>query len=117
MAKLKQGIEIFKRVKINSHDFLLRFTNRGTRGRDYQAFYESILRLSGTKITTNIRTGDEEIQDTFGLINSASIRKKHGLDGRLLWVEVELSDWVFNAIREKEVLTLASRLFSPVQTA
>jgi len=105
MAKVKQGEEISKVVKINSSD-LLKFTNRGTSGRDYQAFYESILRLAGTKITTNIQTGDEEIQETFGLINSASIRKKHGLDGRLLWVKVELSDWVFNAVKAKEVLTL-----------
>ena len=105
MAKIKQGLEISKRVRINSHE-LLKFTNRGTSGRDYQAFYESILRLAGTKITTNIRAGDEEIQDTFGLVNAASIRKKHGLGGRLLWIEIELSDWVFNAVKAKEVLTL-----------
>ena len=45
-------------------------------------------------------------RDSFGLIDAASIRRKHGLDGRLLWVEIKLSDWVFNAIRGQEVLTL-----------
>lgn len=58
------------------------------------------------RVTTNIRTGDEEQRDSFGLIDAAAIRRKHGLDGRLLWVEIKLSSWVFNAIRGQEVLTL-----------
>ncbi len=105
MAKLKRGEEISRRVWITSRDFLI-FTNRGTGGKDYQALCESIARLAGTQITTNIKTGDEEEQDVFSLIDAASIRRKHGLNGRLLWCEIQLSDWVFNAIREKEVLTL-----------
>jgi hypothetical protein len=62
--------------------------------------------LAGTRISTNIITGDEEQRDSFGLIESSSIRRKRGLDGRLLWMEIKLSDWVFNAIRSQEVLTL-----------
>ncbi len=54
----------------------------------------------------SIRTGDEEQRDSFGLIDAASIRRKHGRDGRLLAVEVKLSDWVFSAIRGQEALTL-----------
>jgi plasmid replication initiation protein len=70
------------------------------------ALVESLDRLEGTRIRTNIRSGDEEQIDGFGLIDTSSIRRKHGLDGRLLWCEVKLSDWVFNAIRAREVLTL-----------
>ena len=80
-------------------------------------FVKRIDRLAGTRITTNIRTGDEEQRDSFGLIDAASIRRKHGLDGRLLWVEIKLSDWVFNAIRGQEVLTLQPRLLPPRQAA
>lgn len=105
MAKLKDGEPVSPRVRINSRDLLI-FTNRGTAGKDYQALQEAIDRLSGTRISTNIRTGDEEQYDTFGLIDAAAIRRKHGLDGRLLWCEVKLSEWVFNAIRSHEVLTL-----------
>jgi hypothetical protein len=65
-----------------------------------------------TRISTNIRTGDEEQTDNFGLIEAASIRRKHGLDGRLLWVEIKLSDWVFNAIKSQEVLTLHPTIFA-----
>lgn len=105
MHKLKRGEKVSPRVRINSRDLLI-FTNRGTSGRDYMALTEALERLRGTTITTNIRSGSEEQTDSFGLIDSSSVRRKHGLDGRLLWCEVTLSDWVFNAIRAQEVLTL-----------
>lgn len=105
MHKLKQGEAVSQRVQIRSRDLLI-FTNRGTSGRDYMALVEALDRLEGTRIRTNIITGDEEQIDGFGLIDASSIRRKHGLDGRLLWCEVKLSDWVFNAIRAQEVLTL-----------
>lgn len=105
IAKLKAGEKVSQRVRIAARDFLV-FTNRGEGGKDYKALCESLDRLDGTRIRTNIRRGDEEQYDTFGLIDAASVRRKHGLDGRLLWCEVKLSDWVFNAIRAQEVLTL-----------
>lgn len=106
MARLKDGVKIeTPRVRINSHD-LLRFTNRGTAGKDYTALSEALDRLAGTRITTNIKAGNEEQCDNFGLIDATSIRRAEGLDGRLLWCEVKLSEWVFNAIRSNEVLTL-----------
>lgn len=117
MAKLKRGEPVSPRVRLNSRDLLI-FTNRGTAGKDYGALVEAIDRLAGTRISTNIRTGAEEQYDTFGLIDTASIRRKHGLDGRLLWCEVKLSDWVFNAIQAQEVLTLHRdyfRLRKPIE--
>jgi plasmid replication initiation protein len=105
MEKLKRHEPVGPRVEITSYDLLV-FTNRGTAGKDYKSLCEAIDRLAGTRITTNIRTGDEEQTDSFGLIDASSIRRKHGLDGRLLCVEIKLSDWVFNAIRSQEVLTL-----------
>ena len=105
MEKLKRNEKVGPRIRINSHDLLV-FTNRGTAGKDYSALCEAIDRLAGTRIKTNIPTDDEEQIDTFGLIHESSIRRKRGLDGRLLWLEIELSKWVFNAIRGQEVLTL-----------
>lgn len=105
VEKLKQGLPVGPRIRITSYD-LLSFTNRGTSGRDYLALSEAIDRLAGTRIKTNIRTGDEEQEDNFGLVDAASIRRKHGLDGRLLWVEIKLSEWVLNAVKAQEVLTL-----------
>lgn len=106
MAKLNREEAVSKRVRINSHELLM-FCNRGTAGKDYAALSGALTRLGGTMIKTNIRVSDDE-EDIlhFSLIDKATIRRKMGMDGRLLWVDVTLSDWVFDAIRENEVLTL-----------
>ena len=82
MAKLKEGLPVSPRVRINSRELLI-FTNRGTSGREYQSLLDALDRLEGTRIRTNIVTGDEEQVDGFGLIDASSIRRKHGLDGRI----------------------------------
>jgi plasmid replication initiation protein len=105
MHKLKRGEKVSQRLCITAHDLLI-FTNRGTAGKDYNSLCEALDRLEGTRIRTNIKTDEEEQRSSFGLIDASLARRKHGLDGRLLSVEVKLSDWVFNAIRGKEVLTL-----------
>tara|TARA_R110002073_G_scaffold14139_7_gene58380 strand:- start:692 stop:1726 length:1035 start_codon:yes stop_codon:yes gene_type:complete len=117
MAKLRHGEAVSPRVRINARELLI-FINRGTSGREYGALMDALERLEGTRIRTNIVTGDEEQIDGFGLIDASSVRRKHGIDGRLLWCEVKLSDWVFNAIRNEEVLTLHRdyfRLRKPIE--
>lgn len=105
MAKLNRNEKVSRRVRLNTRD-LLQFTNRGTGGKDYAAICEALERLDGTRIRTNIRRGDEERFEAFGLIEGASVARKFGLDGRLLWAEITLSDWVFDAIEARKVLTL-----------
>ena len=117
MAKLRRGEPVSPRVRLNSRELLI-FANRGTSGREYLALIDALDRLEGTRIRTNIVTGDEEQIDGFGLIDASSIRRKQGLDGRLLWCEIKLSEWVFNAIRNEEVLTLHRdyfRLRKPIE--
>ncbi|SFJ90359.1 replication initiator protein A [Jannaschia pohangensis] len=117
MAKLKEGVQVSPRVRINARELLI-FANRGTSGREYQSLLDALDRLEGTRIRTNIVTGDEEQIDGFGLVDASSVRRKQGLDGRLMWCEVKLSDWVFNAIRNEEVLTLHRdyfRLRKPIE--
>ncbi|WP_299082574.1 replication initiator protein A [uncultured Paraglaciecola sp.] len=105
MAKLNRGERVDRRIRINCHELLM-FTNRGTSGKDYSALCEAVDRLAGTRISTNITAGDEEEYNNFGLIDQGSIRRKNGLNGRLLWLELTISDWVFDAIRNNAVLTL-----------
>lgn len=80
-------------------------TNRNTAGSGYSQLKAALERLAGTRISTNIVTGGKEIFRTFGLIESAEVVRETR-DGRMQEVEIKLSDWVFNAIRSKEVLTL-----------
>ncbi|GFE52567.1 plasmid replication initiator protein RepA [Roseobacter cerasinus] len=126
IAKLNRGEAVSRKIRFNPRDLLI-FVNRGTGGKDYDAFCEALERLMGTVIKTNITTasdgdelplGDEEDTGMFHLIESANIRRKNGLDGRILWAEIEISEWIFNGIRRKKVLTLHRdyfRLRKPIE--
>jgi plasmid replication initiation protein len=109
MAGLNRGRKVSKTLQIRAHDMQLA-TNRGTDGRGYEQLRAALERLKGTTISTNITTGGEEQFDTFGLIDKASVKRKTR-DGRMQEIEITLSDWVFNAIRGEEVLTLNRQYF------
>ncbi|MCA9093083.1 MAG: replication initiator protein A [Planctomycetaceae bacterium] len=104
MASLNAGKEISSVLRFKAHD-LLKATNRMTNGQGYEALKSALERLAGTRISTNITTGGLEIFETFGIIERAKIVRETR-EGRMQEVEVKLSDWVFNAIRHQEVLTL-----------
>lgn len=109
MAGLNRGLKVSKTLRIRAHDMQLA-TNRGTDGRGYEQLRAALERLKGTNISTNITTGGEEQFDTFGLIDRARVKRKTR-DGRMQEIEITLSDWVFNAIRGEEVLTLNKQYF------
>lgn len=104
MTALNEGKEISPSVRFRAFDMLVA-TNRNTAGSGYAQLKAALERLAGTRISTNIVTGGQEVFRTFGLIESAEIVRQTR-DGRMQEVEIKLSDWVFNAIRSKEVLTL-----------
>ena len=127
MHKLNHGEQVERRLRFNPRDLLI-FVNRGTGGKDYGAFCEAIDRLMGTVIKTNITTagadeslplGDEERLGWFHLIEKAHIQRKNNVeDGRIMWAEIEISEWIFNSIRRKSVLTLHRdyfRLRKPIE--
>ncbi len=91
-------------VRLKAHDLLVA-TNRATNGQGYEALKAALRRLQGTQIETNIKTGGHEVIDIFSLIDRARIVRETR-EGRMREVEIELSDWVVNAIRAREVLTL-----------
>jgi len=104
IAALNEERPVSATVRFKAFD-LLASTNRGTDGRGYEQLRAALERLSGTRIVTNITTDDVEILDGFGLIDRFRIVRETR-EGRMQEVEITLSDWVFNAIRGREVLTL-----------
>jgi plasmid replication initiation protein len=104
MAALNEEREVSQALRFKAYD-LLSATNRGTDGRGYEQLRAALERLKGTVITTNITTGGREELDGFGLIDQFKIVRETR-DGRMQEVEIKLSDWVFNAIKHREVLTL-----------
>lgn len=109
MAAVNAGKEISQTVRFKAYD-LLKATNRGVDGRGYEQLRAALVRLRGTTIETNVLTGNMEVLDGFGLIDQYSI-KRETREGKMQDLEVKLSDWVFNAIQAREVLTLSREYF------
>jgi hypothetical protein len=74
-------------------------------------------RLSGTRITTDIRTNGVRQREGFGIIDSWKIVETNSADGRMVAIELRLSDWLYYAIVGLEVLDNKPRLLSPFTRA
>ena len=109
MAAVNAGRAVSRTLTLRAHDLLVA-TNRETSGDAYRRLKESFERLAGTRITTNIVTGDEEATTGFGLIEAWRIVKKTR-GGRMVSVTITLSDWLFRAVLSKSVLTLSRDYF------
>ena len=109
MAALNAGRQVSRNLTLKAHDLLVA-TNRETSGDAYRRLRVAFERLAGTRITTNIVTGEHEVTSGFGLIESWEIvRKSRG--GRMVSVSVTLSDWLYRAVLSKSVLTLSREYF------
>ncbi len=104
MAKMNAGVSPQKTLHLKAYDLLVS-TNRNTDGRGYEQLKSALDRLSGTRIRTNIKTGEQEITEGFGLIDSWRIVRQTA-NGKMTELRINLSDWVFNAVVGREVLTL-----------
>ncbi len=116
VAKMNGCMPLQKTLHLKACDLLVA-TNRNTDGRGYEQLKGALDRLSGTRIRTNIKTGDQEITEGFGLIDSWRIVRQTS-SGRMTELRINISDWVFNAVASREVLTLHRdyfRLRSPLE--
>jgi plasmid replication initiation protein len=100
---------VSRRLTLTAHDLLLA-TGRETSGDAYRRLKEAFERLAGTRITTNIVTGEEEVTTGFGLIESWEIVRKTRA-GRMVSVSVTLSEWIYRAVLARSVLTLSRDYF------
>jgi plasmid replication initiation protein len=115
VAALNAGKTVSRRLTLTAHDLLVA-TRRETSGDSYRRLRDAFERLVGTRITTNIVTGDQETTRGFGLIESWEIVRKtqsgNRGGGRMVSVSVTLSDWLYRAICTRSVLTLSKDYFS-----
>lgn len=105
--KSNGDLPISKTVRFKAYDYF-KLTGNGIRGEDYKRLDLALSRLKGTMLETNIVTNKIEVKEVFGLIEKASLVRKNG---KLDCVEVTLSDWLFGAIENLEVLTLSDQYF------
>ncbi|MDY6936894.1 MAG: replication initiator protein A [Cyanobacteriota bacterium] len=109
IAKMNVGEQPQRSLYLKARDLLIA-TNRKTDGRGYEQLVSALERLSSTRIKTNLKTNSEEVTEGFGLIDSWRI-VRHTKSKRMLELKVNISDWIFNAILGKEILTLSRDYF------
>jgi plasmid replication initiation protein len=107
---LNRGRNVSRTVQVTAYDLLVA-TNRETGGRNYKLLEQAFQRLSGTRIFTNIKTAGRRVREGFGLIESYRIVEKSPKNARMVAVEVVLSEWLFQAVCAREVLTISRDYF------
>ena len=110
VAALNTGRATARQLELTAHDLLLA-TRRETSGDSYRRLRLAFERLSGTRIVTNIPTGDTVTTTGFGLIESWEIVRRTR-SGRMVSVSVTLSDWLYRAVLSRSVLTLSRDYFA-----
>lgn len=108
-AAINKGETPSRTIRFAAYDFLFS-TNRLTNGRSYMRFKESLRRLSGTRLETNIKTGGIIIEEGFGLVD-AWRAVKEDQSGRVIAAEIRVSEWFYNAILANELLTISQDYF------
>lgn len=108
-AAINKGETPSRTIRFAAYDFLFS-TNRLTNGRSYMRFKESLRRLSGTRLETNIKTGGIIIEEGFGLVD-AWRAVKEDKSGRVIAAEIRVSEWFYNAILANEILTISQDYF------
>lgn len=111
---LNSSAQVSRRVRIDVHPFLVA-TRRSTGGASYERVLDMCRRLRGTTIETNIRTTEEERTKGFGLIEDYDVIAKTKNGKGALVLEVVISDWLYRAAVDYDVLTLNPDYFSLTQ--
>lgn len=105
MAEINAGRIPSKTLRVSSHDLLVS-TNRMVNGEGYRLLKQALDRLQGVSIKTNVKTNKREQTSAFGIIESYDIIESSKVKNRMVKLEITLSDWFYNSIIGKEVLTI-----------
>jgi len=109
MNAKNNGEKIHQVVRFVAYDYMLS-TNKKTSGIQYQQLKDGLSRLKGTVIETNIKTNGTEITREFSLIDEWGVIKEDN-NGKMVAVEVKLSDWFFSSIIGNAILSIDEGYF------
>ncbi|NDA63403.1 MAG: plasmid replication initiator-like protein [Chitinophagia bacterium] len=94
-----------RKVRFTVHHYLIA-TNKPTGGIEYKRMELALRRLTGTMIETDIKTGGTRIREGFGILDSWKVVEKSPNDETMIAVEVTVSEWLYNSIHSREILTI-----------
>ena len=97
-------------IRFSLRDALLT-TNRTTSKLGYDSLKKALVRLTGAMVKTTIKTGRTEQGAGFHLVERYEYLQSTSVKDRQIGVELTLSDWFYNALLGKEVLTIDREYF------
>lgn len=112
-AKIEAGEEVTQDFVFTAHD-LFNVTGANHSARTYARLSDTLERLQGTQIKTNIEAGGEGEEGFFSWLSEANLKytKTRNGDRRLKAVKVKMCSWLFRAIlRDRQVLDYANAYF------
>lgn len=110
MQEQNAGREPPRRIRFSAHDYF-KATNRTINGNSYELLENGLTRLRECSIRTNIKTNKTEIKSNFGLLERYDLIESHQVKDRLVRYEILLSEWYYNAILGKDMLTINEDYF------
>jgi len=110
MQEQNAGREPPRRIRFSAHDYF-KATNRANNKISYELFEKGLKRLRGCSIATNIKTNKTEIKSNFGFLERYDLIESHRVKDRLVRYEILLSEWYYNAVLGKDMLTISEDYF------
>ena len=110
MTEINAGRTPPKTLRISCRD-LLYATNRPISGESYERLRHALDRLRGVTIKTNKKTNKREVVRGFGVLDSYEVIESSKVKNRMIRLEITVSDWFYNSILGKEVLTINRKYF------
>lgn len=104
---INNRLPVTKKVRFHPRNYF-EATSKSVGGHQYVDFEQSLDRLAGTILKTNIKSNDIEMTSSFHLIEGYTIIKEKS---RTKMVEVTLSTWLYNAVLGLEFLTINKDYF------
>ena len=110
MAEINKGRIPPKTLRFSAHDLMVT-TNRHTNDVGYRMVKNAFERITGCLITTDIKTNEIEQSEGFHILERYKVVKGSHDKKRMVRIEVTVSDWLYNALLGKEVLTINREYF------
>lgn len=102
-AVINRGGQPQRTIHATAHDILIS-TGRDIGGKGYKELEAALRRLQGTTIETNIKTDGLKSKRAFSIIQDWGTIEKNK-DGNMIAVEITLSEWLYQAVSNLDVLT------------
>lgn len=105
MTEVNAGRIPPRTLRVSCRD-ILKSTNRPISGESYDRLKNALDRLQGVAIKTNIKTNKREVISAFGVFDSYEIIESSKVKNRMIRLEITVSEWFYNSVLGKEVLTI-----------